>query len=261
VSVPYFQIDAFSARAFHGNPAGVCLLESWLPDDVLQEIAAENNLSETAFLVGKEGEFDLRWLTPTTEVDLCGHATLASAFVIFTELGFKGEAVRFHSRSGLLSASRQDDIITLDFPAWPLTPCPAPADLVEGLGWIPGEVHRAGEDYLAVVASEADVRALEPKMATLAGLDCRGVIVTAPGTDADFVSRFFAPRMGIPEDPVTGSAHSALIPYWSPRLGKSKLFARQLSRRGGEIYCEARGQRVGIGGRAALYSRAHLEIG
>jgi PhzF family phenazine biosynthesis protein len=261
VSVPYFQIDAFSARIFHGNPAGVCLLEKWLADDVLQEIAAENNLSETAFLVGKEGEFDLRWLTPTTEVDLCGHATLASAFVIFTELGFDGETVRFHSRSGLLSATRRDGIITLDFPAWPLTTCPAPADLVEGLGWIPGEVHRAGGDYLAVVASESDVRALEPNMAALAALDCRGVIVTAPGSEADFVSRFFAPRMGIPEDPVTGSAHSALIPYWSERLGKSNLIAHQLSRRGGEIFCEMRGKRVGIGGRAALYSRARIEVG
>jgi PhzF family phenazine biosynthesis protein len=261
VSVPYFQVDAFSAHIFGGNPAGVCLLEKWLPDDVLQKIAGENNLSETAFVIGKEGEYDLRWLTPTTEVDLCGHATLASAFVIFTELGFQDETVRFHTRSGLLSATHRDGIITLDFPAWPLNPCPAPADLVEGLGWIPGEVHRSGGDYLAVVASENDVRALEPNMATLAALDGRGVIVTAPGGDADFVSRFFAPRMGIPEDPVTGSAHSALIPYWSARLGKSKLFARQLSRRGGEIYCEARGERVGIGGQAALYSRGRLEVG
>ena len=261
VSVPYFQIDAFSARIFQGNPAGVCLLESWLPDDVLQKVAAENNLSETAFVVGQEGEFDLRWLTPTTEVDLCGHATLASAFVIFTELGFKGETVRFHTRSGVVSATRHEEIITLDFPAWSLHPCPAPADLVEGLGWMPGEVHRAGEDYLAVVASESDVRALEPNMAALAALDCRGIIVAAPGSDADFVSRFFAPRVGIPEDPVTGSAHSALIPYWSARLGKTKLFARQLSSRGGEIFCEARGERVGIGGRAALYSRGRLEVG
>jgi PhzF family phenazine biosynthesis protein len=264
VSAPYFQIDAFSSSVFSGNPAGVCLLEKWLPDDLLQKIAAENNLSETAFVLAapaSQGEFELRWFTPTTEVDLCGHATLAAAFALFTELGFKGEVVSFRTRSGPLSAANREGVITLDFPAWRAESCPAPADLVEGLGWIPGEVYRAGSDYLAVIGSERDVRALDPKMAKLAALDCRGVIVTAPGGDCDFVSRFFAPQMGIPEDPVTGSAHSALIPYWSVRLGKPKLFARQLSRRGGEIYCEARGERVGIGGSAALYSRAQIEIG
>ena len=261
VRIPYFQIDAFASRAFSGNPAGVCLLESALPDELLQKIAEENNLSETAFIAAKGDGFDLRWFTPQTEVDLCGHATLASAFVIFAELAFTKSAVRFHTRSGVLSATHDEGIITLDFPAWPAQPCAAPADLVEGLGWMPGEVHRAGSDYLAVLSSEADVRALDPNMPALAALDCRGVIITAPGTDADFVSRFFAPRLGIPEDPVTGSAHSALIPFWSARLGKSKMFARQLSRRGGEIFCEARGERVGIGGRAALYSRAFLEIG
>lgn len=260
VRVPYFQIDAFASRVFSGNPAGVCLLESWLPEDVLQNIAAENSLSETAFVVPRGQEFDLRWFTPETEVDLCGHATLASAFVLFTERGFASESARFHTRSGILSATHKESVITLDFPAWPAVSCQAPADLVEGLGWMPGEVHTSGSDFLVVLGSEADIRALEPDMEALSALDCRGVIVTAPGSDADFVSRFFAPKLGIPEDPVTGSAHSALIPYWSARLGKSTLFARQLSRRGGEIFCEARGERVGIGGRAALYSRAHLEV-
>jgi PhzF family phenazine biosynthesis protein len=260
VSVTYYQVDAFTSRVFGGNPAGVCMPETWLPDDVLQKIAAENNLSETAFVVARDGDFDLRWFTPTTEIDLCGHATLASAFVIFTELGFPGEVVRFHTKSGLLTATHADGVITLDFPAWAAEPCSAPAALVDGLGWMPGEVRRGSCDYLAVLGSEADVLGLDPDMAQLAALDCRGVIVTAPGSDADFVSRFFAPRVGIAEDPVTGSAHSTLIPYWSKRLGKSRLFARQLSRRRGEIFCEARGARVGIGGHAALYSRASLEI-
>ena len=260
VSLPYFQVDAFTSRVFGGNPAGVCPLASWLPDETLQSIAGENNRSETAFVVREGSDFALRWFTPTTEVDLCGHATLAASFVIFTELGFAGETIRFQTKSGLLSAARDADLITLDFPAWPSEPCAAPAALVDGLGWMPREVRRGMSDYLAVLASEADVLALQPDMVQLAALDCRGLIVTAPGSDADFVSRFFAPRVGIPEDPVTGSAHSTLIPYWSARLGKPRLVARQLSRRGGELFCEDRGARVGIGGRAVLYSRAQLEI-
>jgi PhzF family phenazine biosynthesis protein len=260
VSLSYFQIDAFTNRAFGGNPAGVCPLANWLPDETLQSIAAENNLSETAFVVREGSDFALRWFTPTTEIDLCGHATLAAAFVIFTELGFADDTVRFQTKSGLLSATREGDVITLDFPAWPSEPCTAPAALVDGLGWMPSEVRRGASDYLAVLASEADVLALQPDMVQLGALDCRGLIVTAPGSNSDFVSRFFAPRVGIPEDPVTGSAHSTLIPYWSARLGRSRLLARQLSRRGGELLCEARGARVGIGGRAVLYSRAQLEI-
>ena len=261
MKLPYFQVDAFTQRVFAGNPAGVCPLDAWLPDEVLQRIAAENNLSETAFFVGRDGNYDLRWFTPTVEVDLCGHATLAAAFVIFHELGYRGDTIRFRTKAvGELRASREGDLITLDFPAWPAKRCDqVPAVMAGALGWVPRELFKT-RDFLAVFGSEEDIRSLKPDAALLARLDCLGVICTAPGTDCDFVSRFFAPGAGVPEDPVTGSAHSTLIPYWSARLGKKKLFARQLSQRGGELFCEDRGERVGIGGHAALYSRAQLEV-
>lgn len=260
--VPYFQVDAFTDHVFGGNPAGVCLLETPLAEEVLQQIAAENHLSETAFLARRGGsqEFDLRWFTPETEIGLCGHATLASAFIIFGQLGFGGDLLRFHTKSGVLTAARGREVITLDFPALATEPCKAEAALVHGLGWMPREVRRNAEDVLAVVASEQDVLALKPDFAQLGAVEARGIIVTAPGSDSDFVSRFFAPRLGILEDPVTGSAHSTLIPYWSARLGKTQMFARQLSRRRGELFCEARGERVGIGGHAVLYSRGELEL-
>lgn len=260
MTLSYFQVDAFTKRVFSGNPAGVCPLEKWLSDDLLQHVAAENNLSETAFFVGRDGEYDLRWLTPTVEVDLCGHATLAAAYVIFQELGYRGEKIRFHTKVGELGASREGDLITLDFPAWAAKRCDeVPAVLADALGWVPRELFKT-RDFLAIFRDEEEIRSLKPDPALLARLDCLGVICTAPGTDCDFVSRFFAPGAGVPEDPVTGSAHSTLIPYWSARLGKKKLFARQLSQRGGELLCEDRGERVGIGGHAALYSRAQLEI-
>lgn len=258
--LPYYQVDAFTTRVFGGNPAGICFLESWLPDGTLQQIAAENNLSETAFLVKQEGDFDLRWFTPEIEVDLCGHATLASAFVLFQERGFAGPEVKFHTRSGVLTATRDGESIMLDFPAWKLEAAKASAALVDGLGWMPGEVWKNQEDMVAVLGSAEDVRGLKPDFGQLAQLETRGIIVTAVGTDCDFVSRFFAPRLGVSEDPVTGSAHSTLIPYWSQRLGKTRLLAKQLSRRGGELVCEARGERVGIGGHAVLYSRAEIEV-
>jgi PhzF family phenazine biosynthesis protein len=258
--LPYFHVDAFTSRVFGGNPAGVCPLDAWLPEATLQAIAAENNLSETAFIVGHNGEYELRWFTPTVEVDLCGHATLATASIIFDELGFSGDTIRFRTKSGPLGATRNGDVITLDFPAWPARRCEeVPAIMAEALGWLPRELFKT-RDYLAVFSSEDEIRSLAPDASLLARLDCLGVICTAPGTDSDFVSRFFAPGAGIDEDPVTGSAHSTLIPYWSARLAKQKLFARQLSRRGGELFCEDRGERVGIGGRTVLYSRAQLEI-
>jgi PhzF family phenazine biosynthesis protein len=259
--LPYFQVDAFTRQAFGGNPAGVCPLDAWLPEATLLAIAAENNLSETAFIVGREGDYELRWFTPTVEVDLCGHATLAAAFVIFQELGFAGHELRFETKSGTLGAAREGEIITLDFPAWPAKRCDeVPALLAEALGWLPRELYKT-RDYLAVFSSEEEIRSLQPDLPLLAKLDCLGVICTAPGLESDFVSRFFAPGAGVPEDPVTGSAHSTLIPYWSARLGKSRLFARQLSARGGELFCEDRVGRVGIGGHAVLYSRAQIEIG
>jgi PhzF family phenazine biosynthesis protein len=257
MKVPYFQVDAFTDRAFGGNPAGVVILERWLRDALLQQIAEDNALSETAFLVRGADGYDLRWFTPTMEVDLCGHATLAPAFVLFTELGHTDPVIRFHTKSGVLTATKEDDIVMLDFPARPGEPCAAPAALIEGLGHIPREV-RKSRDFLAVLGSEDDVLTLSPDLPQIATLDCLGVIATAPGSDVDFVSRFFAPGAGVPEDPVTGSAHSTLIPYWAARLGKTRLTARQLSRRGGTLYCELRGDRVGIGGKAILYSRAEL---
>jgi PhzF family phenazine biosynthesis protein len=258
--LPYFQVDAFTSRVFGGNPAGVCPLDAWLPEATLQSIAAENNLSETAFLVGRDGRYELRWFTPTVEVDLCGHATLAAAFVVFHELGFTGSRVSFQTKIGELGAVRDGDHIVLDFPAWPAQRCAeVPALLADALGWLPRELFKT-RDFLAVFSSEEEILSLRPDPALLARLDCLGVICTAPGSDCDFVSRFFAPGAGVPEDPVTGSAHSTLIPYWSERLGKSQLFARQLSTRRGELFCEYRGERVGIGGHARLYSRAQIEI-
>ncbi|MGA2244442.1 MAG: PhzF family phenazine biosynthesis protein [Verrucomicrobiota bacterium] len=257
--LPYYHVDAFTGRAFGGNPAGVCPLSNWLPDGVLQAIAAENNLSETAFFVRTGDTYELRWFAPVLEVDLCGHATLASAWVLFSELGCVAPEVRFQTRSGWLAAARRAGLIELDFPSRPPAPCAAPAALLRGLGQPPREVLRS-RDFLAVYDSAAEVAALAPDMSVLAQLDCLGVIATARGDDCDFLSRFFAPRAGVPEDPATGSSHSTLVPYWSGRLQKTELFARQISRRGGEFHCRHLGERVAIGGRAVVYGRGELEI-
>ena len=259
MSIPYYQVDAFTNRLFTGNPAGVCLLTDWLPDATLQAIAAENNLAETAFVVQRTEHFDLRWFTPNLEMDLCGHATLAPAHVIFQHLGYRESIVRFQTRSGLLTVTRERDILTLDFPARPAVPCPTPADLIAGLGATPVATAKA-RDYLAIFDSEQTVRNLKPDMAALMRLDCLGIIATAPGEQCDFVSRFFAPRAGVPEDPVTGSAHCTLIPYWAERLGRMKLHARQVSARGGELFCELRGERVGMAGHAVTYSTGFLHV-
>lgn len=257
--IPYYQVNAFTKGSFGGNPAGVCPLERWLNDDLLQKIAAENNLSETAFFVPEGESFRLRWFTPTIEVDLCGHATLATAAVLFFEQGFKPEQVRFESRSGTLSARRRGDLIELDFPTWRPKPCATPTGLARALGREPREVLET-RDYVVVFESEKDVREVRPDMDALSKFERVGVIVTAAGTDADFVSRFFAPRVGVPEDPVTGSAHCSLIPYWAERLGKTELFARQISQRGGELFCRLNGDRVAIGGHAKVYKRGELDV-
>ena len=259
MSIPYYQVDAFTSTLFAGNPAGVCLLAAWLPDAVLQSIAAENNLAETAFVVQRDSDFDLRWFTPTLEMDLCGHATLAPAHVIFRHLGYRDAVVRFQTRAGELTVTRADDLLTLDFPARPAAACSTPAALREGLGLSPTTTAKA-RDYVAVFDSERAVRELRPDMAALMQLDCLGIIATAPGDDCDFVSRFFAPRAGVPEDPVTGSAHCTLIPYWAERLGRPRLRALQVSQRGGELFCEHRGERVGIAGRAVTYSSGFLYV-
>jgi predicted PhzF superfamily epimerase YddE/YHI9 len=257
--IPYFRVSAFASNPFAGNPAGVCPLDRWLPDDLLQRIAAENNLSETAYFVQEKNSYHLRWFTPAVEVDLCGHATLASAFVLFTELGFKQPIVRFRTRSGLLSAARNQDLLDLDFPSRPPKPCAAPDVLIKGLGAEPREVLKS-RDYFAVFDSAREVADLDPDFHLLGQVESLGIIVTARDETVDFVSRFFAPRAGINEDPVTGSAHCTLIPYWAQRLKKTELRAHQISQRGGELFCRLDGDRVAIGGRAAIYSRGSLEL-
>lgn len=261
MKLPLYWIDAFTDQPFHGNPAGVVPLEKWLPDEVMQRIAFENGLAETAFFVpSSPGHHHLRWFTPGAEVDLCGHATLATAFTLFTELGFTGEQLVFDSRSGPLTVARlQDGKLELDFPSRPAVPVAAPAALLKGLGATPAFYAQA-QANLAVFNTAAEILALRPDFAALATLPQYGTIVTAPGDDCDFVSRFFAPRVGVPEDPVTGSSHTTLVPYWAGRLGKTKLHARQVSARGGELFCELRGDRVGIAGRAILYLRGEISL-
>jgi predicted PhzF superfamily epimerase YddE/YHI9 len=262
MQIPLYQVDAFTADIFSGNPAAVCLLERWPGDDLLQAIAAENNLSETAFLVCSATGFDIRWFTPVTEVALCGHATLASAFVLFTCRQWPGPFVRFETRqSGTLRVFRCGDLLEMDFPARPAHRRTVPPGLWEALGVLPGSVFGSAEDLLVVLESEAAVRAVRPDFTALAKLDCRGVIVTAPGERCDFVSRFFAPRVGVTEDPVTGSAHCVLVPYWAAILGRDTLQAQQVSARGGELFCRNEGSRVSIAGRAALYLTGTITIG
>lgn len=259
MKLPYYEVSAFTTNPFGGNPAGVCPLEAWLPDSVMLGIAANNNLAETAFMVPRGNDFELRWFTPTVEMDLCGHATLAAASVLFNERGLRGDVVRFHSRSGVLSVARSGDLLTLDFPSRPPVLSGVPEALIRGLGATPKEVFKA-RDYLAVFSDAVEVRALQPDFAALKALDCLGIIVTAPGGDCDFVSRFFAPGAGVDEDPVTGSAHCTLIPFWAQRLGKTKLSARQVSARGGELFGELVGERVRIGGKAVHYLRGEIQI-
>lgn len=257
MNLPYYEVSAFTKNPFGGNPAGVCPLAAWLPDALLLNIAANNNLAETAFTVPRGNDFELRWFTPAVEMDLCGHATLAAAFILFNEPGVRPDAIRFHSRSGWLTVMREHELLMLDFPSRPPAPAVVPQALLQGLGATPREVLKA-RDYLAVFATEAEVRALKPDFAVLKALDCLGIIATAPGGECDFVSRFFAPGAGVDEDPVTGSAHCTLIPYWAQRLNKPKLWARQVSARGGELTCEHAGDRVRIGGHATLYLRGEI---
>lgn len=256
-----FQVDAFTDRVFAGNPAAVCPLEAWLPDATLQAIAAENNLAETAFFVRDGEDYTLRWFTPTVEVDLCGHATLASAFIVFERLETQRMRVAFRTRkAGTLTVTRDGDRLAMDFPARPPTTIEPPAGLVAALGRTPREVVTA-RDVVAVLETEDEVRALAPDLAAIAKLDAFAVAVTAPGRDGiDFVSRFFAPAQGIPEDPVTGSVHCTLVPYWAARLGKTRLVARQVSARGGQLWCSLAGDRVVMAGHAVLYLEGAITI-
>lgn len=272
MQLPLYQVDAFTDRLFSGNPAAVCPLDDWLDDELLQAIAAENNLSETAFFVPQDDFFELRWFTPTVEVALCGHATLASAWVLFSLLDHEQDVIRFVTRrSGELSVRKAGDVLEMNFPARAPSPLSPPAGLLEALGGTPEAVLGSAEDLLVAMDSPEAVAAARPDFAKLGRVDCRGVIVTAqgggsalatsPDGNADFVSRFFAPRAGVPEDPVTGSAHCVLTPYWAEKLGRKELTARQISRRGGTVRCRHKGDRVALGGSARLYLEGTIHIG
>lgn len=254
-----YQIDAFASRPFTGNPAAVVPLQKWLPDEVMLNIAMENNLAETAFFVPNGDGYDLRWFTPAVEMDLCGHATLASAYLIFEILGTDQTTLRFQTRSGELTVEKTGDRYVLDFPSRPGAEAGAPDGLIEAIGREPKEIYKS-RDYMLVYESEQDILAIKPDFNSLININTHAVIVTAPGDKSDFVSRFFAPEVGVPEDPVTGSAHCTLIPYWAARLGTNELFARQVSARGGELFCELRGDRVKIGGNAVLYLKGEIYV-
>ncbi|HYP08574.1 MAG TPA: PhzF family phenazine biosynthesis protein [Bryobacteraceae bacterium] len=258
-----YTLDAFTDRVFGGNPAAVCPLEEWLDEGLMQNIASENNLAETAFFVPDGDGYHIRWFTPTNEVELCGHATLASAYVIFNYLSPDKHNLRFRAQAGELRVSREGEagVLSLDFPSRPPEPVEPDPRIVDALGGAsPSETWKA-RDHLYVFKTEAEVRALKPDFARLRAVEMYALTVTAPGDDCDFVSRFFAPGHGIDEDPVTGSAHCTLIPFWAKRLGKNVLHARQVSRRGGELFCELKGDRVKIAGHVALYAKSTLTLG
>jgi PhzF family phenazine biosynthesis protein len=264
MELPIYQVDAFASALFKGNPAAVCPLDQWLPDEILQAIAAENNLAETAFYVRENGRYRIRWLTPEVEVDLCGHATLATASVILElRKEIPGPRIVFDSKGGELAVERTEKdrlpLYALDFPAKEPRPSQVDPNLATALGAKPTQI-LVGHGYFCVFETEEQIRVLRPNMDQLAALDQPMLIATAPGDDCDFVSRFFAPAKGIAEDPVTGSAHTSLIPYWAAKLGKREMFARQISARGGELWCEARGARVKIAGRAVPYLEGRIHV-
>ncbi len=254
-----YQIDAFAEKSFEGNPAAVVPLEEWLPESVMQAIAEENNLAETAFFVPAVAGFHIRWFTPNKEMKLCGHATLASAFVLFNILGYNESLLSFDSLSGPLTVTKEGELLTLNFPSQPPARCDIPPLLIKGLGRKPTECLE-NEDYIAVFEREEDVFDIDPNHECLKQLELRGVIVTAPSSEFDFIVRFFAPKFGIPEDPVTGSAYTQLVPYWSARLGKSNLVAKQVSARGGKVICTLTCDRVLISGSAVKYMEGMIEI-
>ena len=262
MNLTIYQVDAFTKEVFKGNPAAICPLTEWLPDETMRRIAFENNLSETAFFVKSDGVYEIRWFTPEVEVNLCGHATLASSFVIFNQLGETANVIRLHSyRSGDLSVEKQGDRLILDFPRYRINELEIDAALTEAVGKKPLQTWETqGNMIMLLFEKEEDIAGLAPDMPALSKIDFDEVIVTAKGDSADFVSRMFAPRIGIPEDPVTGAIHCSLIPYWSEKLGKTELYAKQISARGGELFCELTGDRVKIGGNAALYLKGEIYV-
>ena len=257
-----YQIDAFASGPFKGNPAAVCVMDSWLPDEIMQSIAEENNLAETAFTVLENGKYTLRWFTPETEVDLCGHATLATAHVLFNYYAHNNNTIRFYSpRSGELTVTSEGDgLISLNFPTDEIEKVTTENAINEAIGQTPLETYKGKTDYMLIYGSQKEIEGLNPNFTLLDKVNCRGVIVTAPGDEVDFVSRFFAPKCGIPEDPVTGSAHTTMTPYWSKALGKTNLSAKQLSKRGGDLQCEDLGERVKISGKAVPYLVGEIEL-
>ena len=259
MKVPIFQVDAFTDHIFGGNPAAVCPLEKWLDDETMQHLAQENHLSETAFFVKTEDEFEMRWFTPEVEVDLCGHATLATAHVLFEHLGYEKVEIRFQTKSGLLTVKKEGERLMMDFPTDDMPQVDPPAVLFQALGIRSDHVFFT-DDYMVVLDSEEDVQNIDPDFRLLSEVNARGVIVTAPGNEVDFVSRFFAPGAGIDEDPATGSAHTKLTPYWSRKLGKDILEARQISKRVGELTCRNKGDRTEILGNAVTYLIGEINI-
>lgn len=255
-----YQIDAFADKLFAGNPAAVIPLDKWIDDRLLQQLAMENNLAETAFFVAKKDDFEIRWFTPALEINLCGHATLASAFVLFNFLGYKNNAITFHSKSGPLIVYGGGDLLKMDFPSWkPQRITEYPSELLASLGHPAFAGVYANREYIVELMNEEAIQECNPDFSLMKKVD-KMVIITAPGKEVDFVSRFFAPTAGIDEDPVTGSAHSQLIPLWSEKLGKESMQAKQLSKRGGDIYCEQKGARVIMGGKCVFYMKGEIEI-
>ncbi|MFH0895608.1 MAG: PhzF family phenazine biosynthesis protein [Bacteroidota bacterium] len=260
MKIKIWQVDAFAQEVFTGNPACVCLLSEWLPDEVMQKIAMENNLSETAFTIPEKEGFAIRWFTPLVEVDLCGHATLATAHIIFTETGYPKNEIKFSSKSGMLSVRKDADKLILNFPADDIQPITAEDALINAMGFEPVEVLKGVSDYLLVYKTQSEVEKLSPDFQALAAIPVRGIIATAKGNEVDFVSRFFGPAVGVNEDPVTGSAHTTLIPYWAKVLNKTEMQAIQLSERKGWLACSFLGSRVEIGGKAVTYLQGTIEI-
>jgi PhzF family phenazine biosynthesis protein len=262
MNIQIFQVDAFTKTPFGGNPAAICPLTEWLADDVMLKIAAENNLAETAFFVKKDDIYEIRWFTPMVEVNLCGHATLGSAHVIFNCLKLEEEKINFYSsRSGDLSVEKQGDRLILDFPRYEANEIEIDEKLVEAVGKTPLQTWETqGNMVLMLFENEKEIAAIAPDMSALSKIPFDEIIVTAKGATSDFVSRMFAPRIGIPEDPVTGAIHCSLIPFWAERLGKETLYARQISARGGELFCELKGERVKIGGNAVLYLQGEIYV-
>jgi len=260
MKIKMYQVDAFTGKLFSGNPAAVCILDKWLPEDFMQNIAMENNLAETAFVVKEQENYHIRWFTPKAEVALCGHATLASGHVIFNHLNEKKEEIIFQSKSGELKVRKEGKVLILNFPTDIIHEIEIPSTIAEAIGLHPVGAYKGRTDYMLIYQDQAQIEKIQPDFRKLKQTNARGIMVTAPGKESDFVSRFFAPAVGVDEDPVTGSAHTSLIPYWAKTLGKTEMSAIQLSSRRGYLNCKYLGDRVEIGGKAITYLTAEIDV-